>query len=272
MLKHVALLGVLATFGAASAYGQTTTTPNTAPAKPAASPQIATAVVDTKKLIGRNIRNSQNETIGEIKSIQLGKDGKVDTVMVGVGGFLGMGEREVALAWKDLVIADNGEKVTVNMTKDQLKAMPEYKYTDPTYRGTVFGDNTTRSTTTASGDRMATTTTATTASTGDFNAAGNISANALIGGTVKNSANETVGTVSDVYIDTNGAIKQVVVSVGGFLGMGARYVAVPWQDIKSSRDGNSLLLKTSWTKDSLKAMPEYKYERRAMATPAGEKK
>ncbi len=268
MLKHVALLGVLATFGAASAYAQTTTTPNTAPAKPAASPQMATAGVDTKKLIGRNIKNSQNETIGEIKSIQLGKDGKVDTVMVGVGGFLGMGEREVALAWKDLVITENGEKVTVNMTKDQLKAMPEYKYTDPTYRGTVFGDNTTRGTTTAPADRMAS---STPASTGDFNAAGNISANALIGAAVKNAANETVGTVSDVYVDTSGAIKQVVVSVGGFLGMGARYVAVPWQDIKSSRDGNSLLLKTTWTKESLKAMPEYKYERRAMATPAGQK-
>ncbi len=94
---------------------------------------------------------------------------------------------------------------------------------------------------------------------------------AMIGAAVKNAANETVGTVSDVYVDTNGAIKQVVVSVGGFLGLGARYVAVPWQDIKSSRDGNSLLLKTNWTKESLKAMPEYKYERRAMATPAGQK-
>ncbi len=269
MLKHVALVGVLATFGAASAYCQTTTTPNSVPAKPAVNQQMATAGVDTKKLIGRNIKNAQNETIGEIKSIQLGPDGKVASVMVGVGGFLGMGEREVALAWKDLVIADNGEKVTVNMTKDQLKGMPEYKYTDPTYRGTVFGNETTRTTTTAPADRMASTTPV---STGDFNAAGNISANALIGSTVKNSNNETVGSVSDVYVDTNGSIKQVVVSVGGFLGMGTRYVAVPWQDIKSSRDGNTLRLVTNWTKDALKVMPEYKYERRAMATPATDKK
>jgi hypothetical protein len=49
-------------------------------------------------------------------------DGNVDSVMVGVGGFLGVGEREVQLAWKDLQIMDNGEKVVVNMSKDQLKA------------------------------------------------------------------------------------------------------------------------------------------------------
>jgi len=269
MLKHVALVGVLATFGTASAYGQATTTPNTAPAKPALNQEMATAGADTKKLIGRNIKNAQDETIGEIKSIRLGKDGKVDSVMVGVGGFLGMGEREVALAWKDLTIADNGEKVTVNMTKEQLKGMPEYKYTDPSYRGTVFGNETTRTTTAAPTDRTVSTTRA---STGDFNAAGNMSGNALIGATVKNRNNETVGTVSDVYVDTNGTIKEVVVSVGGFLGMGTRYVAVPWQDIKSSRDGNSLRLTSSWTKESLKAMPEYKYERRAAATPTSEKK
>jgi hypothetical protein len=35
-----------------------------------------------------------------------------------------------------------------------------------------------------------------------------------------------------------------------------------WSDIKHSRDGKSLVLTTKWTKDSLKAMPDYKYERR----------
>jgi hypothetical protein len=44
--------------------------------------------------------------------------------------------------------------------------------------------------------------------------------------------------------------------------MGAKDVAVKWSDIKRSRDGKSLVLTTNWTKDSLKAMPNYKYERR----------
>ncbi len=73
--------------------------------------------VRSDKLIGRNIKNTQNETIGEIKSVMLNQGGSVDSVIVGVGGFLGMGEREVALGWKDLNVSDNGEKVTTTMTK-----------------------------------------------------------------------------------------------------------------------------------------------------------
>ena len=52
-----------------------------------------------------------------------------------------------------------------------------------------------------------------------------------------------------------------MVSVGGFLGMDTKDVAVNWGDIGRTRDGKSLVLITNWTKDSLKAMPEYKCER-----------
>jgi sporulation protein YlmC with PRC-barrel domain len=103
---------------------------------------------------------------------------------------------------------------------------------------------------------------ATTRSTGDFNVAGQMSAEALMGKTVKNAANEAIGRVSDVYLDANGAVKLVVVSVGGFLGVGAKDVGVPWADLKFGRDGNSISITTTWTKESLKAMPDYKDERR----------
>ena len=67
---------------------------------------------------------------------------------------------------------------------------------------------------------------ATTESTGDFNAHGALSGNALIGAKVYNAAKETVGTVQDVYLDAKGAVESVVVSVGGFLGVGTKNVAV----------------------------------------------
>ena len=60
-----------------------------------------------------------------------------------------------------------------------------------------------------------------------------------------------------------------MVSVGGFLGMGTKNVAVKWSDIKFTRDGNSALLLTNWTKDTLKAMPDYKHELRQPATRTG---
>jgi hypothetical protein len=85
---------------------------------------------------------------------------------------------------------------------------------------------------------------------------------ALIGARVRNDANDTVGKVDDVYVDRSGAIKTVVLSVGGFLGMGSKDVAVKWSDLKYDRDGDSIVLHTSATKDALKAMPDYQYERR----------
>ena len=128
MLKHIVLAAFL-TCGAAAAYAQ----PQQAASPPAIhnrsnSKMAPSATADTRKLIGRNIKNADGDTIGEIKSIYINKDGKVDSVMVGVGGFLGVGDREVRIAWSDLKITDNGEKVMVNMTKDELKAKPEYRY------------------------------------------------------------------------------------------------------------------------------------------------
>ena len=212
MLKHIVLAAFL-TCGAAAAYAQ----PQQAASPPASATVDAkmapSATADTRKLIGRNIKNADGETIGEIKSIYINKDGKVDSVMVGVGGFLGVGDREVRIAWSDLKITDNGEKVMVNMTKDELKAKPEYRYKNETWRGQVFTDTgpwAARPSDTArtadaprpASDQLAQTTkppadratdkpadrpnVAATTSTGDFNAAGEMSGNALIGATVRN--------------------------------------------------------------------------------------
>jgi hypothetical protein len=89
-----------------------------------------------------------------------------------------------------------------------------------------------------------------------------MSANAVIGTKVKNSNKDTVGSVEDMYVDSSGNIKTVVLSVGGFLGVGSKDVAVKWSDLKQTRDGKDLVLTTSLSKDELKALPDYKYERR----------
>jgi sporulation protein YlmC with PRC-barrel domain len=295
MLKHIVLAAFL-TCGASAAYAQ----PQQAASPPASttadSKMAPSATADTRKLIGRNINNADGETIGEIKSIYINKDGKVDSVMVSVGGFLGMGDREVRIAWSDLKIADNGEKVMVNMTKDELKAKPEYRYKNESWRGQVFTDTgpwSARPSDIArapdaprpASDQLAQTTkppadrstdkpserpnVAATTSTGDFNAAGEMSGHALIGATVRNEQREAVGKIEDVYVDNSGAIKTVVVAVGGFLGVGAKDVAVKWSDLKFSRDDKSIVIVTSWTKESLKAMPDFKYERRQPANKSG---
>jgi sporulation protein YlmC with PRC-barrel domain len=93
-----------------------------------------------------------------------------------------------------------------------------------------------------------------------------MSGSAIIGAKVRNANRDTVGTVDDVYLDPAGHVRTVVLSVGGFLGMGSKDVAVKWTDIKYGRDGTSIVLTTDLSKDALKSLPDYKYERRV---PAG---
>src|SRR5258708_35297529 len=139
MLKHLILAASLTCGTVAYAQPQQATSPP--PPGAAISPLPApAATADTRKLIGRKIQDAQNETIGQITSVYIGPNGHVDSVMVGVGGFLGLGEREGKIAWSDLRVENYGEKVMVNMTRDELKAKPEYKYGDTSWRGQVFSD------------------------------------------------------------------------------------------------------------------------------------
>jgi len=108
-----------------------------------------------------------------------------------------------------------------------------------------------------------------TVSTGDFNKSGQMAGSAIIGAKVRNDKKETVGSVDDLYVDKDGSIKTVVIAVGGFLGVGSKAVAVKWGDLQYSRDGDSLVIMTSLSKDDLKGMPDFtQAERRKPAPPA----
>ena len=87
--------------------------------------------IRASKLIGSKVTNSANESVGEINDVVLGRGGKVAAVIIGVGVFLGMGERDVAISYAGLKFAkDSSDRniITVNATKDQLKAAPAWKW------------------------------------------------------------------------------------------------------------------------------------------------
>jgi hypothetical protein len=107
-----------------------------------------------------------------------------------------------------------------------------------------------------------------TVSTGDFNASGDMAMSGLLGTTVRNMNKESIGKIDDIYVDKESKITVVVISVGGFLGVGSKDVAVKWSDITFGQDGTSVVLTTSLTKDALMALPDYnKAERRKTAPP-----
>src|SRR6202048_724066 len=78
----------------------------------------------------------------------------------------------------------------------------------------------------------------------------------VVGSSVVNEANETVGTIDDLIVTPGERVPFAVLSVGGFLGMGTKYVVVPYNSLQV-RDKKMVL--PGATKDSLKALPEFKY-------------
>ncbi len=78
----------------------------------------------------------------------------------------------------------------------------------------------------------------------------------VVGSTVVNEANETVGTIDDLIVTPTEKVPFAVLSVGGFLGMGTKYVVVPFGSIQVK---NKQMVLPGATKESLKALPEFKY-------------
>jgi sporulation protein YlmC with PRC-barrel domain len=80
------------------------------------------------KLIGSSVVNDQNEKIGTIEDIVIGKD-KVLFALLQVGGFLHIGGRMVAVPFQSLVLDENGAKIKLpGATQEALKKLPEFKY------------------------------------------------------------------------------------------------------------------------------------------------
>jgi hypothetical protein len=81
-------------------------------------------------------------------------------------------------------------------------------------------------------------------------------ASKVIGSSVVNDANETIGKIDDLLVSSDGKQPYAVLSVGGFLGMGTRLVVVPYDTLKFA--DNKVIL-PGGTKEGLKMLPEFKY-------------
>ncbi len=90
-------------------------------------PEQAEHQVRAESLLGVDVSNGQ-DTIGEVADLVVTQDGRVEAIVVGVGGFLGVGQKSVALAWDSIELTEqDGERVIlVAATREQLEGMPEF--------------------------------------------------------------------------------------------------------------------------------------------------
>ena len=87
-----------------------------------------------ERLIGAKVVNKAGEVIGDIEDLIMASGAhKIDTVIVGVGGMLGVGEKKIGVAHKALTFGmkDGTRTVTLDTTKEILAAVQPYKYAEP---------------------------------------------------------------------------------------------------------------------------------------------
>ncbi|MCX5481417.1 PRC-barrel domain-containing protein [Kaistia geumhonensis] len=143
LFAATALAGMLAV---APAFAQDATP---APATPPAATGDATATTPSatgrfipapsqddwvaSRLMGSTVYSPANETLGEINDVVASQDGQVKALVIGVGGFLGIGQKNVAVAPSELQRVADGDswRYQLNTTKEELNAAAEFKVPEP---------------------------------------------------------------------------------------------------------------------------------------------
>jgi len=106
-----------------------TTPPGSGTAAVAPTTGVFPMATDAKNLIDKNVYGADGNQVGEVNNLLVGTDGRVHAAVIEFGGFLGIGERKVAVPWDQLTI--NNDRVTTNMTADQIKTAPQWDKNKP---------------------------------------------------------------------------------------------------------------------------------------------
>ncbi len=129
-----ALFAALVTLSAASedapgpAPGEATDHGSATPAEPPTVTVLNNHEVEG--ILGRQVIGAAEENMGRIVDVIVDRDGRVRAAVIDFGGFLGVGSRKIAVDWNALHFPPPGQpnaKISLDLTRDQVKAAPEYQ-------------------------------------------------------------------------------------------------------------------------------------------------
>ncbi len=89
---------------------------------------------EVEGVLGRVVRSAANENMGRIVDVLVDRSGQVRAAIIDFGGFLGVGSRKIAVEWNALHFPPPGEpggRIALELTRDQVKAAPEYREGKP---------------------------------------------------------------------------------------------------------------------------------------------
>ncbi len=114
---------------------QQSTVPPGAPKEPAPPPSVTIiGARDAHGVLGREVRSPTDEDMGRIVDVIVDRAGIVRAAVIDFGGFLGVGSRKIVVDWSALHfgrIANKSDSITLELTKQQVTAAPEYKEDTP---------------------------------------------------------------------------------------------------------------------------------------------
>jgi hypothetical protein len=109
--------------------------PPVAPKEPAPPPSVTIiGARDAHGVLGRDVRSPTNEDMGRIVDVIVDRTGTVRAAVIDFGGFLGVGSRKIVVDWNALhfgQVANKSDSITLDLTKEQVMAAPEYKEGTP---------------------------------------------------------------------------------------------------------------------------------------------
>ncbi|MDH4991239.1 PRC-barrel domain-containing protein [Aquamicrobium lusatiense] len=266
MIRKLLATTALATLVATGAMAQdatapATTTPPTAATEQPAAPAVRADGHLASNIIGETVYNGTAEdaqNIGKVTDLVLDKDGNVESAVIGVGGFLGLGAKDVTFDFDKMQWAEKGGDrwLIADVTKEALEAQPAFDSTP--YKPAPATERAPGVTTTDTVSEAPAATAPVIAP-----AEGNL-ASLIIGESVYNGTGDEaqdIGKVNDVVLSPEGKAQSLVIGVGGFLGMGQKNVAFDFDKATwAERDGDRWLVVEA-TKESLEALPDF--DRRA---------
>ncbi|WP_192182293.1 PRC-barrel domain-containing protein [Mesorhizobium amorphae] len=265
MIRTLLATTALATLIATGAFAQTATTPAPAEA-PATETAPAAPVVRAEgslmtNIIGESVYNGtadDAQSIGEVSDIAFDENGKAKSAVIGVGGFLGIGAKDVAFDYDKLQwVEKNGDRwLVAETTKEALTALPDFdrKPYDPVPPAT-----TDTSSTDATGAQKPVDMNAAPAEPVVKKADGNLATN-IIGESVYNGTADdaqSIGDVNDIVLTKDNQAQSLVIGVGGFLGLGEKNVAYDFAKTQWAERNGDRWLVVQTTKEELQAQPDF---------------
>ncbi len=200
-------------------------------------------------IIGRPVQNHRKEYLGIIRDMMIDpRNGGIAFAIVSRGGVLGIPMNFVAVPFSALAYSPEKKVYLLDMSMEKMAAAPGFdrgelpEQASRAWETDIF--------------RYYGLTPAWTES--DEAAAGRANAYRLSkirGASVRDSQGEKLGFIRDVVVDPDGHVPAAVVSHGGFLGMGEKWVAVPLGEMKFDREKNSFIL--PWTQEELDRAPAF---------------